>query len=75
MQSAWYLDRTVHYVSRVGMEYITEKIVNDAENRQVLFERLLFDLKDAPDPWKEFERAGVDIRQFIPIKSQELSGV
>jgi nitrite reductase (NADH) large subunit len=74
-EEAWYLDRTVHYVSRVGMEYITEKIVNDAENRQVLFERLLFDLKDAPDPWKEFERAGVDIRQFIPIKSQELSGV
>ena len=74
-EEAWYLDRTVHYVSRVGMEYITEKIVNDTENRRVLFERLLFDLKDAPDPWKEFERAGVDIRQFIPIKSQELSDV
>jgi nitrite reductase (NADH) large subunit len=74
-EEAWYLDRTVHYVSRVGMEYITEKIINDSENRKTLYERLLFDLKDAPDPWKEFERAGVDIRQFVPIKNQELTDV
>ncbi len=74
-EEAWYLDRTVHYVSRVGMEYITEKIINDSENRKSLYERLLFDLKDAPDPWKEFERAGVDIRQFVPIKNQELTDV
>ena len=72
-EEAWYLDRTVHYVSRVGLEYITQKIVDDAENRKALFERLLFDLKDAPDPWKDFEKARVDLRQFIPIQSKDFS--
>jgi nitrite reductase (NADH) large subunit len=68
-EEAWYLDRTVHYLARVGMEYIKQKIVEDTQSRKALYERLLFDLKDAPDPWKDFERAGVDIRQFksIPI--------
>jgi nitrite reductase (NADH) large subunit len=51
------------------MEYIKQKIVEDTQSRKALYERLLFDLKDAPDPWKDFERARVDIRQFksIPI--------
>ncbi len=68
-EEAWYLDRTVHYLARVGMEYIKQKIVEDTQSRKALYERLLFDLKDAPDPWKDFERARVDIRQFksIPI--------
>jgi len=74
-EEAWYLDRTVHYLARVGMEYIKQKIVNDAESRKALYERLLFDLKDAPDPWKEFERAGVDVRQFKTIPIVEVGNV
>ena len=74
-EEAWYLDRTVHYLARVGMEYIKQKIVEDAESRKALYERLLFDLKDAPDPWKEFERAGVDIRQFKTIPIVEVGNV
>jgi len=74
-EEAWYLDRTVHYVSRVGLEYITQKIVNDTENRKSLYDRLLFDLKDAPDPWKDFAKAGVDLRQFIPLQPKEVSDV
>jgi nitrite reductase (NADH) large subunit len=74
-EEAWYLDRTVHYVSRVGLEYIAQRIVHDAENRKALFERLLFDLKDAPDPWKDFEKASVDLRQFTPIHPKELTDV
>lgn len=74
-EEAWYLDRTVHYVSRVGLEYIAQRIVHDAENRKALFERLLFDLKDAPDPWKDFAKARVDLRQFTPIHPKELTDV
>ena len=74
-EEAWYLDRTVHYVSRVGLEYITQQIVNDAENRKALYDRLLFDLKDAPDPWKDFAKAGVDLRQFTPLQPKEVSDV
>jgi nitrite reductase (NADH) large subunit len=74
-EEAWYLDRTVHYLARVGMEYIKQKVVEDSESRKALYERLLFDLKDAPDPWKEFERAGVDIRQFKTIPIVEVGNV
>jgi nitrite reductase (NADH) large subunit len=74
-EEAWYLDRTVHYLARVGMEYIKQKVVEDSESRKALYERLLFDLKDAPDPWKDFERAGVDIRQFKTIPIVEVGNV
>ena len=74
-EEAWYLDRTVHYLARVGMEYIKQKVVDDAESRKALYERLLFDLKDAPDPWKDFERAGVDVRQFKTIPIVEVGNV
>ncbi len=67
-EEAHYLDRTVHYVQRVGLDYVKQKVVDDLANRQALYERLCADLKDAPDPWKDFERAGVDLRQFQPIR-------
>jgi nitrite reductase (NADH) large subunit len=57
------------------MEYIKQKVVDDAESRKTLYERLLFDLKDAPDPWKDFERAGVDVRQFKTIPIVEVGNV
>ena len=66
-EEGWYLERTVHYVNRVGMDYVRRRILEDAAGRQALFDRLLFALKDAPDPWKDFARAGVDLRQFQPI--------
>jgi nitrite reductase (NADH) large subunit len=52
-EEARYLDRTVHYVHRVGIDYIKEKIVNDAANRQALYERLLYAVQDYKDPWAE----------------------
>jgi nitrite reductase (NADH) large subunit len=67
-EEAHYLDRTVHYVQRVGLDYVKQKVVDDLANRQALYERLCAYLKDAPDPWKDFERAGVDLRQFQPIR-------
>jgi nitrite reductase (NADH) large subunit len=66
-EEAWYLDRTVHYVARVGLDYIKAKILDDAENRKRLWERLQFSLADEPDPWHEPDKARVDLRQFVPI--------
>ncbi len=66
-EEGWYLERTVHYVQRVGMDYVKQRVLQDTTGRKELFERLLYALKDAPDPWKDFERAGVDLRQFQPI--------
>ncbi len=50
-EEARYLDRSVHYVERVGLDYIKEKIVGDVANRKALHERLLFALQGLGDPW------------------------
>lgn len=67
-EEGWYLERTVHYVSRVGLDYIKKKVLDDAANRKALWERLQFALDGEPDPWIEFDKARVDTRQFVPIK-------
>jgi nitrite reductase (NADH) large subunit len=63
-QEGWYLERTVHYVNRVGLDYIKKKIVEDHEGRKALWENLQFALDGEPDPWFEFDKAAVDTRQF-----------
>jgi nitrite reductase (NADH) large subunit len=66
-QEGWYLERTVHYVSRVGLDYVKKRILDDHEGRKALWERLQFALDGEPDPWFEFDKAGVDTRQFEAI--------
>jgi nitrite reductase (NADH) large subunit len=66
-EEGWYLERTVHYVNRVGLEHCKAKVVEDAANRRVLWERLQFALDGEPDPWHEPEKARVDLRQFAVV--------
>jgi nitrite reductase (NADH) large subunit len=66
-QEGWYLERTVHYVARVGMDHVRKRIVDDAEGRRALWERLQFALTGEPDPWHEPQAAGIDLRQFSPV--------
>ncbi len=66
-EEGWYLERTVHYVARVGLDHVKQRILDDAENRKALYERLLFALDGEPDPWHEKEKAQVDERQFAPL--------
>ncbi|WP_066270410.1 nitrite reductase large subunit NirB [Hydrogenophaga palleronii] len=70
----WYLERTVHYVHRVGLDYVKRKILDDADGRKALWEQLQFALDGEPDPWFEHQKAAVDTRQFIPIKAVSLEG-
>ncbi|WP_439114508.1 nitrite reductase large subunit NirB [Hydrogenophaga sp.] len=65
----WYLERTVHYINRVGLDYVKRRILDDAEGRKALWERLQFALDGEPDPWFDFKEAAVDTRQFIPIQA------
>jgi nitrite reductase (NADH) large subunit len=62
-----YLERTVHYVGRVGLDYVKKRVLDDAAGRVALWERLKFALDGEPDPWHEPERAGIDMRQFQPV--------
>jgi nitrite reductase (NADH) large subunit len=66
-EEGWYLERTVHYVARVGLDHVKKKVLEDAENRKQLYERLQFSLADEPDPWHEHDKAGIDLKQFAPI--------
>ncbi len=66
-EEGWYLERTVHYISRVGLDYAKKKVLEDHENRKALWARLQAALEGEPDPWFEGEKARVDERQFIPI--------
>ena len=66
-EEGWYLERTCHYMERVGLDYIKGKILEDEEGRQAYYQRLLDSLKDARDPW-ETSREAQPIKQFIPIK-------
>lgn len=68
-QEGWYLERTVHYVNRVGLDYVKKRILDDAEGRKALWERLQFALDGEPDPWFEFDKAAVDTRQFSPLSA------
>lgn len=68
-QEGWYLERTVHYVNRVGLDYVKKRILEDHEGRKALWARLQFALDGEPDPWFEFDKAKVDTRQFEPVQS------
>jgi nitrite reductase (NADH) large subunit len=67
-EEGWYLERTVHWVGRVGLDHVKKRIVDDAAGRRALWERLQFSLDGEPDPWFDFGKAAVDARQFVPLE-------
>jgi nitrite reductase (NADH) large subunit len=68
-EEGWYLERTVHYVARVGIDSVRARVVGDAAGRAALWARLQFAVDQEPDPWSEPARAGVDLRQFEPLSA------
>jgi nitrite reductase (NADH) large subunit len=71
-EEAYYLDRTVHYIARVGLDYIRQRVVDDADNRKALHERLLFALEGLSDPWAA-RIAGAQKHEFQPLKLKMLA--
>jgi nitrite reductase (NADH) large subunit len=68
-EEGFYLERTCHYVARVGLDYVKSIVVDNAERRKELYERLLYALQGYEDPWakavatrsKEYEALEVTI--------------
>ena len=52
-EEGYYLERTCHYIARVGLDYVKQQVVEDADNCTALYERLLFALQRYTDPWQE----------------------
>ena len=69
-QEGWYLERTVHYVGRVGLDYVKKRILEDHAGRQALWEQLQFALEGEPDPWFDTAQAQVDTRQFVALAAR-----
>lgn len=53
-----YLERTSEWVERIGLEQIKAVVVEDAESRKALAERIEFALQQVEDPWKKMLREG-----------------
>jgi nitrite reductase (NADH) large subunit len=53
-EQAYYLDRTVHYLDRVGLDYVKQQVVDDA-------------VEGLPDPWAA-RIAGTQAREYAPLR-------
>jgi len=66
-EEARYLERTAPWVERVGLTYIKNRVVEDADDRKRLAERFHAAQKHAQvDPWTERAK-GVASHEFTPI--------
>jgi len=63
-EEGFYLERTCHYVARVGLDHVKKHVVEDAENRSQLHERLLFALQGYEDPWRAAVERPAARREF-----------
>ncbi len=67
-EEAHYLERTAPWVERVSLSYIKRRILEDADGRNALYERLLYSQQFAQtDPWKE-RAEGLAAHEFTPLK-------
>ncbi|MBB5189989.1 nitrite reductase (NADH) large subunit [Silvimonas terrae] len=64
-EQAHYLERTVHFMQRVGLDYIKQRVLEDEAGRKALWARLQQSLALEPDPWRA--RDGVDANQFAAL--------
>lgn len=66
-ENAHYLERTAPWVERIGLQYIKDKVVEDAESRRVLAERFGKSQQFAQiDPWKQ-RAEGLDAHEYSPL--------
>ena len=71
-EEGYYLERTCHYVARVGLDHVKGIVVEDSELRKALYERLLFSLQDYEDPWAQAVQQPVLRREYEVIKLKEV---
>lgn len=72
-EEARYLERTAHWVERVGIDHVRRRIVDDEEGRKALHARFLFAQRFAQaDPWAERAAATAPVaepfRALVPAE-------
>ncbi|MBS1228181.1 MAG: assimilatory nitrite reductase large subunit [Proteobacteria bacterium] len=71
-EQGFYLERTCHYVARVGLDAIKKIVVDDAPRRRELYERLLFALQNYEDPWNAAVQKPALRREFETLEILEI---
>ncbi len=67
-EEAHYLERTAPWIERVGLSYVQQRMVEDAEGRAALAERFRYAQQFAQiDPWDERAK-GAESHEFAPLK-------
>ncbi|MBA1148788.1 NAD(P)/FAD-dependent oxidoreductase [Ectothiorhodospiraceae bacterium WFHF3C12] len=67
-EEARYLERTAHWIDRVGLDYVKQRVVDDAEGRKAAYARFLESQKHSQvDPWEERSR-DEGHPEFTPLK-------
>jgi nitrite reductase (NADH) large subunit len=67
-EEAHYLERTAPWVERIGLAYIKQRVVEDAESRKQAAERFYTSQRFSQvDPWAQ-RAQGLDKHEYIPLK-------
>ena len=66
-EQGWYLESTVHFVGRIGVDHVKAAIVDSSVRRKGLYARLLYALQGAPEPLQQTREARVDTREFAML--------
>ena len=68
-EQAHYLERTAPWLERVGLTYVKQHIVDDADYRKALATRFAESQKYVQkDPWAERATDGAEAHEFKPLK-------
>jgi len=63
-EEGFYLERTCHYIARVGLDYVKKIVLDDTARRKELYESLLFALQNYEDPWNAAVQKPAVHREF-----------
>lgn len=72
-EEGYYLERTCHYIARVGLDHVKAAVVEDPVRRKELHQRLLFALQDYEDPWQQAVEKQAVRREYEVIKLVEVT--
>jgi nitrite reductase (NADH) large subunit len=67
-EEGFYLERTCHYVARVGLDTVKKIVLDDAARRKELYERLLYALQNYEDPWNAAVQKPAVRREFEKLE-------
>ena len=72
-QEAHYLERTAHWIERVGLAYVKQKVVDDAQGRKVLAQAFMESQRSAQtDPWAECVEQPIAFKPLSVLKTESV---